>query len=655
MDLIDFKIDNSFDSIIHESEFYYSKAQELWEQWKQYHILGSELEKLKSLSYEDFCNSVDVLVSGVRRLLFKFIAYVDSHAREKNTLNEYTDKRTVAKSNIRQNDWVNQLLKYKSNPNSLSPGVRNLIDYLENPEKNWPIASEDHKKWIYEYFIHEAYDPASFNDRMDKFLGHFWNGDNIANKTCYLTKCLYSMDYAWKRDKSAYPSDEVEGVFVHETDDSWKEQLSKEMSSGRKGCIWWHIKPINFKNEILKGLRDKINSGNTFEFYYIRSNEAYYRAIVSDFADESDYDSKKQLWQKQDPVWFGQSLEEYEDGKRCAQIVFLITKFERLNQPIPLECFRKYRNMSYNVRTGMAAFSYIVSKAEFENIKRMEKYKNSLLISKNMILTGAPGTGKTYLAQKIAESLGAVTEMVQFHPSYDYTDFVEGIRPIKSKDGQGVGFEYRRGIFKKFCAKALDEYQRAADNGTEPTPYVFIIDEINRGDLAKIFGELFFAIDPNYRGNSNKIVTQYQEMIDSKDPFYNGFFVPENVFIIGTMNDIDRSVDSIDFALRRRFIWPKVKAQDTISMLSQLGDMSLEAQKRMTQLNQAIAETELLSEDFQIGGAYFLKLAQFKSNPYPFEKLWEYCIEPLLIEYLRGAENAKENLASLKKAYENAD
>lgn len=245
--------------------------------------------------------------------------------------------------------------------------------------------------------------------------------------------------------------------------------------------------------------------------------------------------------------------------------------------------------------------------------------------------------------------------MVQFHPSYDYTDFVEGIRPTKSKDDQGVGFEYRRGIFKKFCAKALNECQRGADSGTTPMPYVFIIDEINRGDLAKIFGELFFAIDPNYRGSSNKIVTQYQEMIDPKDPFYDGFFVPENVFIIGTMNDIDRSVDSIDFALRRRFIWPKVKAQDTIGMLSQLGDMALEAQKRMTRLNQAIAETELLSEDFQIGGAYFLKLAQFKSDPYPFEKLWEYCIEPLLIEYLRGAENAEENLASLKEAYENAN
>ena len=395
----------------------------------------------------------------------------------------------------------------------------------------------------------------------------------------------------------------------------------------------------------------------------------------------------------------------------------------------------------------------------------VKKYANLLKNTKNLILTGAPGTGKTYLAKQIAKELGCKDDnigFVQFHPSYDYTDFVEGLRPT-DKDGN-VGFERRDGVFKEFCERALKnlvdsrksveeiaketildkqfddfinrfddknlssdgdrtfsckiyedesgkyfackycssdreykitkddiltkleqnksmgtfekilykEFNKFCNNQknievieeiTEKIPlknFVFIIDEINRGEVAKIFGELFYCVDPGYRGEKGRISTQYQNLVTSGE-FQKGFFIPENVYIIGTMNDIDRSVESMDFAFRRRFTWAEVKASDTVDMLYpsttengeptglESKELADEAKRRMENLNNAISEIEGLNEAYHIGAGYFLKLKNYDGN---FESLWEYHIKGILQEYLRGNPNAQEELTKLKAAYD---
>ena len=194
---------------------------------------------------------------------------------------------------------------------------------------------------------------------------------------------------------------------------------------------------------------------------------------------------------------------------------------------------------------------------------------------------------------------------------------------------------------------------------TSNSPYVFIIDEINRGEVAKIFGELFYCVDPGYRGKEGKINTQYQNLIKENNIFYSGFFIPENVYIIGTMNDIDRSVESMDFAFRRRFTWAEVKAEDTQYMLDAELDAVLadEAKRRMKNLNDAIWSWDEnkkeskgidgLNEAYHIGASYFLKLKNYDGN---FESLWEYHIKGILQEYLRGNPNGK--LDDLKAAYD---
>lgn len=405
---------------------------------------------------------------------------------------------------------------------------------------------------------------------------------------------------------------------------------------------------------------------------------------------------------------------------------------------------------------------------KIDNTMMYQKYIDLLKESKNLVLTGAPGTGKTYMAQAIAKEMGCgKNEMcfVQFHPSYDYTDFVEGLRPIMMSEGQ-MGFERKDGIFKEFCKKAIknlidsaksienlskelsweNKLQQFIDDsidnnkkfklsngslfsideikgrniiahndsnsktplipinadeiielltndvplnivrdirtyfnrkfGTQPDsyafiitkairemkykaqvisankierkPFVFIIDEINRGEASKIFGELFYAIDPGYRGKKDiRVKTQYQNLVPETDVFAEGFYIPENVFILGTMNDIDRSIESMDFAMRRRFTWKEIKPEDAQSMLDKL-ECATKAKNVMVRLNNEISKIEGLGPAYQVGPSYFLKLGDNGRN---FEKLWNMNIEPLLREYIRGFRKSEEIMEKLRNAY----
>lgn len=190
---------------------------------------------------------------------------------------------------------------------------------------------------------------------------------------------------------------------------------------------------------------------------------------------------------------------------------------------------------------------------------------------------------------------------------------------------------------------------------SKSSKYVFIIDEINRCELSKIFGELFYAIDPGYRGEKGKVKTQYQNLIDNDDVFVDGFFVPENVYILATMNDIDRSVESMDFALRRRFAWKEIKPEDRMEMLSEKldHDTCVKAIRVMNALNKDISKTRGLGSAYQIGPAYFLKLDKELYNG-DFTALWDMHIEILLKEYLRGYSNADAKVEELKNVYFNS-
>jgi 5-methylcytosine-specific restriction protein B len=344
-----------------------------------------------------------------------------------------------------------------------------------------------------------------------------------------------------------------------------------------------------------------------------------------------------------------------------------------------------------------------------------ENLANPFSLKKQLVKYGAPGTGKTYIAKQVSklqfniwktehatntETYDDVHKVVQFHPSYSYEDFMEGLRPVLDDDNQAQ-LQLVNGIFKTMCISAgkwevdvaklttgrklVKTWEQLTVNDLLPfredlsetywdfvlnvtdknaklidviPPYFIIIDEINRAELSRVFGELMYCLE--YRGVNGAIETQYNQLNTKHTGMikFGGtykFFVPHNLYVIGTMNTVDRSVESFDFALRRRFKWEEVKP--SIGLLKNHLETNnptwVGLAENLRNLNKAIRSEPLLGKDFCIGHAYLMDLGYAKETTITEVRklVWQDSILALLEEYVRGTGRENEIIETFAKSF----
>ena len=754
-----------FLSIRNSEEFYFQKGQDKLRESIDLKVSENTKAELIILSkdYHQFKTVSETRsdLKPVAELLYTIISYCDVKALKKDFYNQYSDKRTIARANVRMNAWLEHIVNYKF-AGTATDSILNAFNYLLNPIDGINVLSENHRAQISTNILDKPYEKDAFiSDIKACFDGYNFTLKNEKNETHLISRILYTCQSDWL--------DEIIGLMAADNT-GWQDDFVNESKSSAGLVLWNHRIPTGKQNTI-KALRTLINEGLGFNLYYSAQNQVRYKAEIMDIAvNQQELDN----WKIEDESRiynFRKNFSDYKNDNKAATIVFLASKFEKI-EPIEVNKFSFYKSSPPRqinvspVKSEPEEIStiYMEHSNTTDNIMDQHSFKAPL----NQILYGPPGTGKTYhTINKALKAIGdpiannpdrnavkkRFDELVNegrivfttFHQSLSYEDFIEGLKPDTDAiltDSPSIAYKMVDGIFKRIAKRAAqkehkiiqvmgetseltkemfkDLYRNLSDtlpsnksdtshviletkeknqfalfrnsagsitirplsgktdmsvahneleavlfdqkaptypsyeqpvinkiltdhvvtskqvNNTKKN-YVIIIDEINRGNVSQIFGELITLIEEDKREKTVKNDDDLSEALRVKLPYSKSdFSVPDNLYIIGTMNTADRSVEALDSALRRRFVFEEMTPQpDKIpeirkkkGLSEKIGNIDLNI--LLSTINNRIEK--LLDRDHTIGHSYFLSCKGIEDLKNTFYKN----IIPLLQEYFYG-------------------
>ncbi|WP_052107715.1 McrB family protein, partial [Clostridium novyi] len=647
-------IEPKLQEMIASKEFYYKRAVDKYNEYLKFNIskesinnINEDIESMgKTFNFIKLLELYKVESEEYRflKIIGELVAYIDSKAANKNIYNQYEDKRVIANPFIRQNIWVQSLIKYKvdNNIDNFTLIMKNCLNYIINPKENINIVSPKHRMLISLLLFNKSEYENDFYEIIKEGFKQFKiNPENEENLSTIYSYILYSDEIRriWDSDKKIWKvSHGNNGEFTIKQKEEYikKRLISVEETTGKgQGS-------------------DFIEKAQIGDYFYLcYGSRVVLLGVIASDAQKSQ-DEKRKTWRERRYILLKNSKtdKKYDDIKKGWSPNYNSTFKQVSDNDLGLfeqKILMPYFNITLkDLNDENIEYDQNVNNNNTQEVnntmKRLNNNKNL-----NIILYGPPGTGKTYNCINYAVSFieGNDVELIKempyknirekyskyieneqvifttFHQSYGYEEFIEAIKPCIKRENEdtntNVSYMLEDGIFKKISKNAMDNPDKN---------YVIIIDEINRGNISKIFGELITLVEPTKR------IGMYEETFVTLPYSKEKFGVPSNLYIIGTMNTADRSIALMDIALRRRFKF--IEMQPNYNILKKLNDNEefvvndINIKDMMNTINKRIEI--LYDREHTIGQAYLMELLNDK-DMCKLGDIFENKIIPLIQEY----------------------